>query len=374
MAAEIMGKSGIEVYARDLVTALARLDVDLRMILVSRRRHAMALQELVGPAHDVRPTLHHELMLGPALVRGTHMLLRQRWSRSIRDADLVHLTSHASWRPGFKRAVATIHDLFPLMPDLGASAHLQRTFPYMVEPLLQHAQRIIVPSAYVASTIEQFYPRYAHNVRVVHHGAREAFRPTSMDTETRRRLGVPADTPYMLFVGRVDPRKNISRMLRAWLSLPEGVRSGHAFVLVLSGIPHDIETFRTQEAAALADPSIITVIGPSTPDVIKLYSAARGLAFASLAEGFGLPVIEAMRCGCPVITSSTSSLGEVAGDAALLVEPTSIDDLRSAMERLITDDDLAQDLRHRGMARATMFTFEATARRTYDVYREALGV
>lgn len=372
-ASSIMGKSGIEVHARDMLQSLATLGVDLQMILVGRKRHAHELRDLVGSGHEVRAVMPHDLMLGPALKGLVHILQRRIWYRETRDADLIHFTGLTSWEPSATRSVVTIHDLFPLMPEMGSPAELQRTYPKRIAPILRDTLRVMVPSAYVASAIESFYPQYAHKVRVVHHGSREIFRPTPMDPETRSRLGIPEDKRYFLFVGRVDPRKNLSRMLRAWMSLPTSVRTGHVFVLVLSGLPEDIDAFKQQEAIALADPSVITVFGPSTPDVIKLYSGARGLAFASLAEGFGLPIIEAMRCGCPVITSSTSSLGEVAGDAALLVEPTSVDDLRSAMERLITDDVLVDDLRRRGQARASLFTFEATARKTYEVYREALG-
>jgi O-antigen biosynthesis alpha-1,3-mannosyltransferase len=371
-ASAILGKSGIEVAARDLVQALAALDVDLHMILVGRRRHRDALRALVGSKHDVRDVMPHDLMLGPSLTWLTHALQRRTWYRATSDADLIHFTGLTSWRPRVDRAVVTVHDLFPLMRDMGSPAHLQRSFPSRIEPMLQGALRVIVPSAYVASTIERFYPQHAAKVRVVHHGPGEQFRPMPMDDAAWVRLGIAADRPYLLFVGRVDPRKNLSRMLDAWMRLPTDLRAGNRFVLVLSGLPDDIATFKARESQALGDPSIVTLFGPSTPDVIRLYSSARGLAFASLAEGFGLPIIEAMRCGCPVLTSSTSSLGEVAGDAAMLVDPHSVEDIQAAMQRMLTDDDLHRDLRARGLRRGAEFTFDAAARKTYDVYREAV--
>jgi glycosyltransferase involved in cell wall biosynthesis len=110
----------------------------------------------------------------------------------------------------------------------------------------------------------------------------------------------------------------------------------------------------------------------STSDMVQLLSSSIALVFATLGEGFGLPVIEAMKCGCPVITSSTTSLPEVGGDAALYVDPISIDEISYAMQRCIDDTTLRQSMRERGFLQAATFTWEATALATVQVYRSVI--
>jgi glycosyltransferase involved in cell wall biosynthesis len=155
--------------------------------------------------------------------------------------------------------------------------------------------------------------------------------------------------------------------------LPAGVRSAVNFVLVIAGGDDAIARFRAARSQKFQNDSIRILSDVTTSEIVQLLSAARALAFATLGEGFGLPVIEAMKCGCPVITASTTSLPEVGGDAALYVDPISVDDIASAMQRCIDDDELVSMMRERGLVQSSAFTWQATAQATLDVYRSVVG-
>jgi alpha-1,3-rhamnosyl/mannosyltransferase len=192
-----------------------------------------------------------------------------------------------------------------------------------------------------------------------------------MTESVQTRFGI--EHPYLLFIGRLDGRKNLDRMLDAWNMLPAGVRSAVNFVLVIAGGDDAIERFRSARLQKFQDGSVRILKDVATSEIVQLLSSARALAFATLGEGFGLPVIEAMKCGCPVITSSTTSLPEVGGDAALYVDPMSVDHIASAMQRCIDDDELVSMMRERGLVQSSAFTWKATAQATLDVYRSVVG-
>jgi glycosyltransferase involved in cell wall biosynthesis len=176
--------------------------------------------------------------------------------------------------------------------------------------------------------------------------------------------------PYILSVGSLEPRKNLLRLLEAYARL-EGSRPS----LVIAGARNYWKSSPVVETVSrLGLEQHVRFTGyVEDADLPALYSAASLFVFPSLYEGFGLPVLEAMACGTPVVTSSVSSLPEVAGDAALLVDPRDVDAIASAMRRILDDSDLAADLRARGLARAAQFSWERTARETLAVYEKVLG-
>jgi glycosyltransferase involved in cell wall biosynthesis len=204
----------------------------------------------------------------------------------------------------------------------------------------------------------------------------EFFRPASADAiETvRRRYAI--DGPFLLSLGGIEPRKNLPALIRAYASLPEDVRP----ILVIAGpvAPWNPEGWDLVRPSLEALPprvrDRVVVTGyVSEEEKVALLGGAEALVYPSLYEGFGLPVIEAMACGTPVLTSNVSALPDTAGDAALLVDPRSPEDIADAMERLLTDDTLGERLRTAGTARAAGFSWDETARLTADVLRRASG-
>lgn len=373
-ASGILGQGGVDRYARELLRHVVQLDTKNTYTLLTRKRCAHEIQDLVaaGTNVEIRAKLPHHLMLGPNLAFVTRQIQKRIWRDVMSDVDLVHLTSQWRWLPPVRRLILTVHDLFPLYMNDIAHARHRKEYTQYVDTLVNRASMLLTPSDYVAETVAERYPKFASRIRTTPLAAGDEFKQTPSTEELRTRAGITHDTPYLLFVGRVDDRKNLERMLRAFISIPEASRGNVLFVLGLSGLREDIAEFKQRYALMLNHPAVRTVYQLSTADIVMLLSDARALTFASTAEGFGLPVLEAMCCGCPVLTSNTSSLPEVAGNAALLVDPYDEEAIRNAMLRLLEDDTLVADLRARGLERGKQFSWENTARLTLRAYEEAL--
>ncbi|MDZ4745143.1 MAG: glycosyltransferase family 1 protein [bacterium] len=373
-ASGILGHGGIDRYARELMRYTVALDTKNTYAVLTRKSCAHAIREIVAGGHnvDVRAVLPHDMLLGPILEPITRQIQKRVWRKTMSDVDLVHLTSQWRWLPPVNKFIVTVHDLFPLTMDDIGDARRRVKFKRYLDTLVHRASMLLTPSHFVAETIVERYPHLASHIRITPLAAGNEFKPTPATNELRERAGITSESRYLLFIGRVDDRKNIERMLRAFLSIPESTRANTLFVLGLSGLREDIAAFKQRNERMLRSAAIKTVYSLTTTDIVMLMSEARAFVFASLAEGFGLPVVEAMRCGCPVLTSSLSSLPEVAGNAALLVDPYDEEAIRDAMMRLLEDDALVEDLRVRGLERGKQFSWENTARLTLRAYEEAM--
>jgi len=206
-------------------------------------------------------------------------------------------------------------------------------------------------------------------ITVIHSAADPAFRPP--DVPGRRppaldRLGV--DRPYLLTVGSIEPRKNLAGLLEAFAALPDGLREGHALVVVgAAGWLNDAIHARLAELARSC--RVVFAGAVELADLVDLYGAARAFAYPSFAEGFGFPVLEAMSCGTAVVTSNVTSLPEVAGDAAELVDPSDTAALSAALARVLGNEDLRGELARRGLERARQFSWRRTAEQTLGLLR-----
>jgi glycosyltransferase involved in cell wall biosynthesis len=204
-------------------------------------------------------------------------------------------------------------------------------------------------------------------IQVTHLAAGPAFQlqdETEARDQLRRSFGLEGS--FVLAVGTLEPRKNLRRLLNAYDGLPAALKASHP--LVMAGgkgwLLDEDELARFASAKRLGHVSL--------PDLVALYNAATVFAYPSLAEGFGLPVIEAMACGAPVLTSNVSSLPEVAGDAARLVDPLDVEAIREALHALLEDSEARVELRRRGFERAASFSWERTARETLELYHQAV--
>ena len=174
---------------------------------------------------------------------------------------------------------------------------------------------------------------------------------------------------YVLAVGTLEPRKNLSRLLDAHMQLPEALRA--RFPLMVAGGGGWKNEELTEKLATVDHVRHLGAVDRS--QLTALYTGAALFVYPSIAEGFGLPILEAMACGTPVLTSNTTSMPEIAGGAALLVDPHDTTAIARQLEQLLTDSVAVKDLSERGLARAQEFSWEKTARATLDVYRAALG-
>ena len=282
--------------------------------------------------------------------------------------EVIHATNPAAVPPVRKgqALVVTVHDLaFEHHPDLFPPSW-RWLYRAGVRAAVKRAAAILVPTQTTADDLLEHHDLDPARVHVTPLGASL---PAATDDPgaVLDRLEVPR--PYVLSVGTQEPRKNLVRLLRAYRQVAPDVP--HA--LVLAGA----EGWGNDELRLELDrpgPGTIVRTGHvSDEDLDALYRGADAFAYLSLYEGFGLPVVEALARGVPSVVSNTSSLPEVAGDAAVLVDPTDVGEIADALARVLTDLGAADDLRRRGPERAARFTWEATARATLDAYGRATG-
>jgi glycosyltransferase involved in cell wall biosynthesis len=219
-------------------------------------------------------------------------------------------------------------------------------------------------------------------VRVIYLAVDDIYQPVLDEhrlAATRRKYGLPES--YLLYLGGFDQRKNVPTLLQAFAQLVKDlrrkVRGPRVFLVVAGRLPTKSSDFFPDprpivQELGIGEQVVFTNWVPEE-DKPALYSGARAFVFPSLYEGFGLPPLEALACGTPVVASNRGSLPEIVGYGGLLLEPDNVEGLTAAMEKLLTDDDLWIDLRQKGLAHAARFSWEKTARETLAVYREVKG-
>jgi glycosyltransferase involved in cell wall biosynthesis len=346
---------GMETYARALVPELARRRPGVRWVAFCGRELAAELRgapwidgmEVVGlPVSSdsrVRRVAAEQTLLARAQRRA--------------GVDLVHaLGNTASLAPGGPPLVLTIHDLiWRAHPETHAGL-LARGLSVLVPRAARRAAAIVTPSRATAADVERFLRVPAERIHVVPSGPGAEHPVATGEAELRARFGL-GDGPLVLCPAPRRPHKNVARLVAA--------TAGLGATVVVPGYA-SIEQAELERAPHVRFPGWV-----DGPDMEGLYRAATLLAFPSLAEGFGLPVLEAMRRGLPVACSSTTSLPEVAGDAALTFDPLDEAAIREAVARLLGDAALRSELARRGREQAARFSWEAAAEGTWRAYEAA---
>lgn len=263
--------------------------------------------------------------------------------------------------------VVTIHDLVWKY----AGETMRPLSRWMEERLMPEAvrlaDRIMADSQSTADGIEAEFPESRGKVRVVYLGTTPMATPDSR--ESLRSLGI--DRPYFLFVGTLEPRKNLRRLLGAFSRVPAELRKQNQLVIAGGKGWGGVDVGGVLADLGLARDVIVTGY-VTDAQLASLYAHARFLAMPSLYEGFGLPIIEAMSCGVPVLTSNVSSLPEVAGDAGLLVDPLSEEDIADGICRLFADDNLHTVLAERARPNTQRFSWHRAALEARAVFSEAM--
>jgi glycosyltransferase involved in cell wall biosynthesis len=345
--------TGTEQYAIQLIRAIIRLNNQHHITLYFRDT---LLPDLFPPSDHVTYNVI------PFSRAWTHLRFAAALWHNKPDVTFVPAHTLPFAFPG--RAVVTVHDLgfkyFPEAHPLPQRLYLDWTTRYSAH----RASVILADSQATSHDLTKFYGTADKKIQVIYPGVEN---PVIGNLETvRQKYHLPQC--YFLFIGTLQPRKNIARIVQAYRQW----KAAH---------PHDpAELVLAGGKGWLFDPTWVEGVQGvhltgyvDNADKGALYAGALALLFPSLYEGFGFPVIEAMHCGTPVIASNTSSLPELVGDAGLLVDPLSVEDIAAAMGKLSGDETLGQMLRERGFAQATSFTWERAAQQTLNALELAAG-
>ncbi|MCC7103522.1 MAG: glycosyltransferase family 4 protein [Chloroflexi bacterium] len=359
--------AGIGRFVRSLVFALSELD------------HENDYQLLyAAPNEGATPRFPEADNFGRRQMRFSQRTLDILWHR-LRlpiSTDLFSGCSDIFHSPDFvlppvrgARSLLTVHDLaFLLFPDC-ADASLRAYLEQVVPRSVARADFIAADSENTRNDLICLLGARPERVAVVPGGVDPFFHPVEDEARlaaARRQLGLD-DRPFILFVGVLEPRKNLTTLFDAYRQLRDRCKIPHRLVVVgkRGWLVEDILSHAEQ--SPYRDDIVFSGFVPDA-DLPALYSTATVFAFPSLYEGFGLPPLEAMACGTPVVVSRTSSLPEVVGDAGLQVDPENVDELAAALELAVLDDKLRVEMRRKGLARAATFTWPAAARQLLNVY------
>jgi glycosyltransferase involved in cell wall biosynthesis len=360
-------RAGLGRYAASLAEALLALGVPLTAFLNDPQESRLLppLSEL--PTYSARlPRKRWRLRAALSYFGGPSM------DRALGDVHLFHATEHLLPKLTRARSVFTLHDTaYLLFPEY----HLPRNRIYlraMMPRFLERADRVIAVSENTRRDALRLYRLDPGKIEVIPEGVDARFRPEVDDTivsAVRRRYDLPER--FILCISTIEPRKNLTTLLEAYAAL----RHDHPDVrlVIVGGKGWLFERFFERlRSLGLEGEVVLTGYVPDE-DVPALLNAAELFAFPSEFEGFGLPPLEAMACGVPVVCSNAASLPEVVGEAGVLLPPRDVAAWVEALGRLLDDAQLREDLRARGLERASRFTWDAAARRTLDVYRSVMA-
>ncbi len=355
--------SGIGVYVQALIDRLPLLGAGDEFFLWA---HRLAQHPLSSASNTSEVTVRP----GPA---SPWPLLWPRHYASFRDVDVFHSPHNMMPRGLPCASVVTVHDVMSIeRPDL----HLQgierafksRYYQQAVWRALRHATRLIAPTKATADRICALAPEAAARVSVIWEAAADCFRPPEDFDATQKEAArlTGSTSPYLLVVGANAPTKRHALAISAFAAaVPRPWR-----LILLQRRKARGGLVRLAERLHLAD-RIVWLDVLKRQDVVMLMQAAGALVQPSVYEGFGLPVLEAMTCGCPVVASDIAPFREITGGAAILFPPDEVEELRVALKNVVQSPELRRSLRQQGLSRAREFSWDRCARETLEVYHDA---
>jgi len=372
-------RAGIGQYSYNLARALAQVDREneyILYVLVTASKRAKLMDGDITPPPGRFRVEYRNIpfpfqLFGFMKVPGLGAKFREYFLGNM-DVDIVHSTTFCAprFKDAKKRLVVTIYDLTVIThPECHKKLNIKHC-KKGIEDAVKYADAIIAISEHTKKDLVNIAGAPEELVTVTPLAADPDLRPvTDKSTldKVRRKYKLPAD--YILFLGSLEPRKNVAALIKAYAGLAEGYKKKYHLVIAgargwLNSPVHDtIKKFGLLDKTNF--PGYV-----DREDLSALYSMADCFVYPSLYEGFGLPVLEAMACGAPVITSNTSSMPEVAGSAALLINPLDEGELTTALEKILANKPLREEMRKKGFIQEKKFSWERCAAETLEVYKK----
>jgi glycosyltransferase involved in cell wall biosynthesis len=361
---------GVATYLRNVVRTIGRLDRTNEYFLIG---NAEQVQRQVG---DLPPNFTH-LPFETGDVTPRLYLEFRRVIKHI-NCDLIHVP-HTFWRPLPVSCpyIMTVHDLLDYMYRAKARTGVGRIMHfYLTRQVMQKAARLLAVSNFTKQDLQRFFQIREKKIEVIYNALDEGLALGHTTTEERQTIveRYQVNTPFILYAGRISPHKNVARIIESFSALKtELAKDGRYPDLKLIIIGDEVSKHPDLRRAVIRAgmQNDVRFLGFVPIDVLRIfYDAAKVFVFPSLYEGFGLPPLEAMAHGTPVVTSNGSALPEVVGNAALLVNPENIFEISRALYRSLTDTELRARMKEAGMIQSQRFSWEASVRNMISVYEE----
>ncbi len=358
--------SGIGAYSRRLIENLARIDKENQYFIFSNNPGLIEKYNLVSAPNF--SLVEFSRSANSPVNQFLLPLQCQRLGLEVYHSPHFFTSTRLS-----SKLVVTIHDLIPLcFPHFTPRAKKVKflgLFKYILQRVSRKADKIITISEHSKKDLVDALEVREDKIEVIYNGVSSVYRPIPSES-VKKRLGgvVPESSQVFLFVGRFDPYKNIVGLIKSFNDLKQEGNPELKLVIVGEEDARYPEAPRLVKDLGLEKEVILTGY-LEEEELVYWYNRAAAFILPTFYEGFGLPIVEAFACGCPVITSNVASVPEVAGDAAILIEPGSQTALTEAMRRILRDALLKENLRQKGLARAQLFSWEKTAKGVLEVYK-----
>lgn len=299
------------------------------------------------------------------------------WEQLVLPWAIKRFGANLLWCPGncgplrVANQVVTIHDAEVFAVPEGLNPRFVRWYRFLLPRLARRALRVLTVSQFSKNELGRYLKLPEEKITVIYNGVDERFGPQPQQRITALKQKYNLPVQYILALASRTPHKNFRRVLEAWSTITSKPELSDTRLVVAGGLTR---TLRRDPALAklFMQPRIYDLGYVPDEDLPALYSGAAVLVYPSLYEGFGLPPLEAMACGTPVVVSNVASLPEVVGDAGVYTNPYDVEDIALGIYRTLTDKDLRRELRKKGLARAKLFTWEKAARETLAVFEEVL--
>jgi glycosyltransferase involved in cell wall biosynthesis len=360
---------GVGTYIRNILCSLMRLDRENEYCLIGDPVRAREIGDLPSNFR-VAPLGNHHSLLGRGL-DFRRVVSRER-------CDLVHVPNLSSMPQSLPCPyVVTVHDLLDYMYRAGKGSAGRRLLHFhLTKRVLTRAARVFAVSRFTKNDIERLFGISSDKIEVVYNAIDDRFRlghAAAKDSETiAGRYQV--NYPFLLYAGRISPHKNVVRIIEAFSALKAELEKDGRFpdlklIIIGDNLSSHPDLRRTVIKSGVQND--VRFLGFVPIEVLRIfYDTAQVFVFPSLYEGFGLPPLEAMAHGTPVVTSNTSSLPEVVGNAAVLVNPENVFEIMRALHRVLLDQSLREHLRQRGYEQIRLYSWDASANRVLQVYSE----
>ncbi len=366
-----IGAFGVGTYVRNVVRALAELDSETQYFLIGPTQRLRELGEIGG--NCVAVPFEHAAN-SPRYYLDFHRVLRRS------GADLLHVP-YLAWRPLYAPCpyVITVHDLLLFYQRSPNGNGLTRSVhTWLTRSALMHAARVLAVSQFTANELVRLHGVPREKIEVVYNAIDDRL-CCGHATDADRQLiaeRYQVNYPFILYAGNIKPHKNIVRIIEAFSALKAQLEKDGRFpdlklILIGDELTSHPDLRRTVVRSAVQND--VRFLGFVPIDVLRIfYDAAKVFVFPSLYEGFGLPPLEAMAHGTPVVTSNISSLPEVVGNAAMMVNPENVFEIMRAVHRVLVDQPLRERMKQLGYAQVQRFSWQTSARQVLEAYRRAV--
>jgi glycosyltransferase involved in cell wall biosynthesis len=360
---------GVGTYTRNAIRTLARLDHDNEYILIGIPGRLGDIEPL-PPNFITVPGQPNELSVASYLE--LHRILQEH------RCDLLHVP-HLFWKPqGIPCPyVVTVHDLLDHMYRVNSQSSVKRTLHFQfTRRVLHRAARIFAVSNFSKADTVRLFGVKAENIEVIYNAIDDRFRMGHASDAEREFIAerYQVNCPFLLYAGRISPHKNVVRIIEAFAALKnelnkEGLYDDLKLIIIGDEVSRHPDLRRACIKGAVQND--VRFLGFVPIDVLRIfYDQAKIFVFPSLYEGFGLPPLEAMAHATPVVTSNTSSVPEVVGNAAVMVNPENVFEIMRALHRVLVDQALRDKLKARGLVQAARFSWDASVTRMLEIYKE----